>query len=230
MNSNQIESKLIMKSCQVESKGQLSEHDIEAVGDPEDNSIKALEGTKLNGPLSRRKFFGVGGSAVALGLSTMLIQNRTKAALFTTRPFSPNGYARGECTWAVDGLCYQNGWLLGWYDSKGRNIGRQNAKDWYATLRGTQLVSPTVPGQVMVVGSYSGSSLGHVAFVSKIVNKTDFIVLHGHWSVGDVFATVEGNYIRQALMRFGPAGFVTPVYGPNWFGSRLPVLGFVRKG
>lgn len=98
-----------------------------------------------------------------------------ESALNKTVGWSPNGFLSGQCTWFVDGTANENGWLIQFSQSYGRN-----GWTWYDLVTNATRSSNPQVGSIMVFNTWSGNPYGHVAWVTG-VSGNNITVRHANW-------------------------------------------------
>lgn len=84
---------------------------------------------------------------------------------------SPNGFVRNWCTWFTDWRAFDYGWNLHFVAGSNRN-----AYNWANVITNARCNVGPVRGAIMVIGPWSGNSLGHVAMVESIASNGRWLV------------------------------------------------------
>ena len=127
---------------------------------------------------------------LVLALLTMAaVINKTQAADATV---SPNGFVSPQCTYGADMLTSWSGWNL--------KFSRSYARDAFAwpalVTNGTTTANPQA-GDLMVLDAWSGSSVGHVAWVWGRSGGW-ICVIHTNMKVGTDLPYYGGATFRYA--------------------------------
>lgn len=124
-----------------------------------------------------------------LALFTMAAVIKTQAADATV---SPNGFVSPQCTYGADMLTSSYGWNLKFSRSYGRD-----ADLWPSLIINGAITSNPQAGDLMVLDAWSGSSVGHVAWVWYRSGGW-VLVIHTNMKIGTDLFTYGGATFRYA--------------------------------
>jgi hypothetical protein len=102
-----------------------------------------------------------------------------------------------------------------------------DAHTWWSQAAGKYARgSAPQPGAVMAIRPHGGSTLGHVAMVSKVVNARTILISHANWSAP---GKIERNVTATDVSPDNDWSEVRVWYAPirNLGGSHWPVAGFI---
>ena len=86
-----------------------------------------------------------------------------------------------------------------------------------------------MPGAVMAIRPHGGSTLGHVATVSRVIDARTILISHANWSAP---GKIERDVTAMDVSRANDWSEVRVWYAPihNLGGAHWPVSGFIYKG
>jgi hypothetical protein len=105
-----------------------------------------------------------------------------------------------------------------------------DAHTWWRQAEGKYARGRTpLPGAVMAIRPHGGSTLGHVAMVSRVVDARTILISHANWSAP---GKIERNVTAMDVSPANDWSEVRVWYAPihNLGGGRWPVSGFIYKG
>lgn len=98
-----------------------------------------------------------------------------------------DGLPKGQCTWYAHLRAQKSGWHILFdkpYD--------RHAAYWWEKVTNAEKTEEPREGTVMVFGPWEGNPYGHVAYVEKVLSKTEWIITHANCNLGTREVDLKG--------------------------------------